>query len=165
MKKPQIGILFLMILYLSFGLSACADARPVNNAGPDQSVSSDDPTPQPTAPLNEADYIMGEVGNVNEISIHIMESFPLQVSVTVRGSLPDGCTEIAESQVEREENTFTVQITTRRPKDAVCTQALVAFEENVPLDVYGLPAGTYQVKVYNQSAEFTFDTDNSLPEN
>ena len=46
----------------------------------------------------------------------------------------------------------------------MCIEALVPFEENVPLDVYGLPAGTYQVQVYNQSAEFTFDMDNRLQE-
>ena len=96
---------------------------------------------------------MGELNTVDSVSINIMESFPLQVSVTVRGSLPDGCTEIAEAKAELEENTFIVKITTRRPIYAMCIEALVPFEENVPLDVYGLPAGTYQVQVYNQSAD------------
>ena len=161
MKKIRAGIGFLMVLWLSVGLSACVDGRAVN---PGQSVSSNDPLPQPTATLNEADYEMGEINAVDEISLNVMESFPLQVSVTVRGNLPDGCTEIADSEVEREGNAFTVKITTRRSKDAVCTQALVPFEKNISLDVYGLPAGTYTVKVYNQSAEFNFDMDNSLPE-
>lgn len=162
--RKALWILVVSGLLVSVGLSACGALPPADNADPNQPVSSDDPSPMPTAPLNEADYLFGEVNMVDEISINIMESFPLQVSVTVRGSLPDGCTEIAESEAEREENTFTVRITTRRPKDAMCTQALVPFEENVSLDVYGLPAGTYQVEVYGLTDSFTFDMDNSLPE-
>ena len=44
--------------------------------------------------------------------------------------------------------------------DALCTMALVPFEENVKLDVYGLDAGTYLVKAYDLSESFTFDMDN-----
>jgi len=151
-------------LLVSISLSACGALPLAGSPDPNQPVSSDDPSPMPTAPLNEADYLFDEVNMVDEISINIMESFPLQASVTVRGSLPDGCTEIAESEAKLEDNTFTVLITTRRPKDAMCTQALVPFEENVSLDVYGLPAGTYQVEVYGLTDSFTFDMDNSLPE-
>lgn len=162
--KKVLGIFVVSGILMSMGLTACGALPPADSIDPNQPVSSDDPSPEPTTPLNEEDYLFDEVNMVEEISINMMESFPLQVSVTVRGSLPDGCTEIAESKAEREGNTFTVRITTRRPKDAVCTQALVPFEENVPLEVYGLPAGTYEVKVYDLTDSFTFEMDNSLPE-
>lgn len=102
------------------------------------------------------------MAQVEEIEILIMESFPVQVMVVARGNLPDGCTEIDEvlSRFEPESNLFVVEITTVRDADAVCTQALVPFEERVPLDVLGLPAGTYTVDANGVVDTFTLDVDN-----
>lgn len=132
---------------------------------PEQPVSSDDPTPEPTVlePPSD-DLIIDESAYVDGIFINIMESFPLQVSITIQGNLPDGCTIIRETAVERQnESTFLIAVITQRPKDAMCTEALVPFEEHVPLDVYGLSAGTYTVKVYAHQAELTFQQDNIIP--
>lgn len=145
-----------MAVSLLVSLTACAN--------PDAPVISGDPSPRPTAPLKEEGYEVGEINQIEEISRNLMESFLLQVSVTVRGNLPDGCTEIAESTAELKGGTFTMSIITRRPKNVLCTQALVPFEETILLDVQGLSAGTYTVKVYNQTTEFTFGMDNCLPE-
>ena len=101
---------------------------------------------------------------VQSIDVLIMESFPVQVSVTASGSLPDGCTQIDEVISQRTDNAFRVAITTLRQPSAICTQALVPFEESVPLDVAGLPAGTYEVTVNGVSDSFTLDVDNILPE-
>jgi inhibitor of cysteine peptidase len=43
----------------------------------------------------------------------------------------------------------------------VCTQALVPFEETIPLDVEGLLAGEYTVNVNGVMATFTLDVDNT----
>jgi hypothetical protein len=95
-----------------------------------------------------------------------MESFPIQVAVLVEGYLPDGCTEIDEinQTFDEETNTFFVEITTVRPTDAVCTEAIVPFEERISLEVRGLSAGTYTVDVNGVTDTFTFDVDNELPE-
>lgn len=102
--------------------------------------------------------------DIAEIEILMMESFPVQVAVLVRGHLRDGCTEIDEilQTFDAETNTFSVAITTVRDADALCTQALVPFEEPVSLDVLGLPAGTYTVKVNGVIDTFTLDVDNVL---
>ena len=98
---------------------------------------------------------------VDDLKINIMESFPLQVSVTVIGNLPDGCTRIVDSKAEMiDESTFVLQIFTERPEDMMCTMALVPFEENINLDVKGLPAGTYTVNGFGLENSFTFDMDN-----
>jgi hypothetical protein len=88
------------------------------------------------------------------------------VAAVARGHLPDGCTEIDEvrSSFDEDDNTLSVEITTVRDADAVCTQALVPFEERIQLDVYGLPAGTYTVDVNGVRETFTFDVDNDPPE-
>ena len=98
--------------------------------------------------------------NVDRIEILMLESFPVQVHVRATGYLPDGCTKISDISQSREEDTFTVVIMTSRPADAICTQALVLFDEVIPLDVLGLPAGNYIVNVNGVTATFTLTVDN-----
>ena len=90
----------------------------------------------------------------------ILESFPVQVHVNVTGYLGDGCTTLGNIETTQESDTFLVNITTQRPTEALCTQQLVGFEENVALDVQGLPAGTYTVDVNGVTDTFTLDVDN-----
>ena len=147
-----------MLLSLASGwlvavaLSACAtppEPEPVATPDPNQPVSSSDPTPTPEPTVNP-----------DSVDAVILESFPLQVMAAVNSNLPDGCTEIYDSHVERTDNAFSVTLTTARPTDAECTEALVPYQENIPLDVYGLPAGDYTVTVNGVSAGFTFAQDN-----
>lgn len=140
--------------------SACAPQIPSDG---DEPVSSED-TVEPTDTLDESEYELGENAIVESVEIIFLESFPLQVHAVVSGQLPDGCTTIRSTESEKANSTFEVRIYTQRPKDAVCTQALVPFEENVPLDVYGLEAGTYEVDVYGETATFTFEQDNLIKE-
>lgn len=111
------------------------------------------------------DVIRGRA-DVEEVELQIMESFPVQVAVVARGNLRDGCTEIDEvrTSFNEESKTFSVDITTVRDEDAICTQVLVPFEERVDLEVRGLPAGTYTVDVNGERVTFTLDVDNELPE-
>lgn len=103
---------------------------------------------------------------INDVELLIMESFPVQVQALIQGDLADGCTSISGIETERdvEARRFTIRIETTRDDDAICTQALVPFEESVSLDVRGLPAGTYTVDAHGETAEFTLDVDNVLEE-
>jgi len=128
-----------------------------------------DEPPEPT-PLEVKDTIITDEAGVEEnayvdsIQILIMESFPLQVSLSIQGNLPDGCTSIKGIVSELDDNnTFTVRIFTARPKDLMCTMALVPFEERHDLDVKCLPAGSYTVNTYGVTGIFKFDVDNFSP--
>ncbi|NPE28170.1 hypothetical protein HNV12_09395 [Methanococcoides sp. SA1] len=113
---------------------------------------------------NDSDeYITGEA-IVDDIEIMLMESFPLQVSVTAIGNLPDGCTFIDEENIEiiNTGNGFDIALKTKRPKDVACTQALVPFEVNIPLDVHGLEKGVYTVNVNGVTDTFEFTIDNVM---
>jgi inhibitor of cysteine peptidase len=55
-------------------------------------------------------------------------------------------------------------VETVRPADMMCTQALVPFEANIPVDIHGLLAGKYQVHINGVIASFTLDYDNILPD-
>jgi len=101
---------------------------------------------------------------VENIDVLLLESSPVQVNVVARGNLPDSCAEISDIAKQRDGNSFLVTITTSRPADAMCAQALVPFEEVIPLDVLGLPAGVYTVNVNGLSDTFTLDVDNVPPE-
>ena len=111
-----------------------------------------------------AEYAYGNNANIEEISAEELESLPVQVRVTIEGNLPDGCTEIDEILTAREGDTFSIEIVTRRPTgDVACTMALEPFEETVELDVDGLKAGTYKVRVQDfPTMDFTLDVDNAF---
>ncbi len=97
---------------------------------------------------------------VEQVEVRLMESFPLQAAAVVRGALPDACTTISGVEVTRRDNLFAITLSTERPADAVCAQVLTAFEKNVPLDILGLPAGTYTVEANGVQTTFTLDVDN-----
>lgn len=155
--QPVLAVVLTFLFLLVVG---CTAATTGGGLGPDQPVSSDDPTPTPTeTPAGEFTY--GQA-MVEGIDILLLESFPVQIHVVATGHLADGCTVIDEAQVTQTDATFQVNLTTRRPVDQICTQALVPFEETIPLDVLGLTAGTYTVNVNGVTGSFTLDVDNVL---
>ncbi|HSJ54705.1 MAG TPA: hypothetical protein VLC52_13275 [Anaerolineae bacterium] len=119
--------------------------------------------PSATPAPGQGDVIRGEPV-VESIDVLIMESFPVQVNAVVRGTLGDGCTTLDEVTTTREGNTFLIRLTSQRPAEAVCTLALMPFEEVVPLDVVGLPAGQYTVDANGVTETFELAIDNVLPE-
>ena len=104
------------------------------------------------------------IANVESIDILTLESFPVQINVIAEGYLPDGCTEIDDIKTEKEGNNFNITITTKRPKDAICTQAIESFRETIPLEVQGLSAGNYTVNVNGVNGSFELAVDNILEE-
>ena len=107
------------------------------------------------------DKLIGSAGVVESMSLSVMESFPVQVRVELSGYLPDGCTTLREITAARDGDTFTIQVVTERPSgDVACTMAIVPFSESVPLEVAGLPAGEYTVRVGELTEIFTLEVDN-----
>jgi putative hemolysin len=103
---------------------------------------------------------------VDEIVVQVLESFPVQVEVLIKGTLPDNCSTFDEIDqgFDDDKSTFWIEITTIRTTVDSCAQALVPFEVAVPLEVYGLPAGTYTVDVNGTRETFRLDVDNTAPE-
>ena len=135
---------------------------------------SSDATPTPIIPeatavpatataVSSTDPVRSQA-TVDSIQVLPLESFPVQINVVARGELPDGCTQLEEVVQQQSGNTFRVILTTLRDPSQICTEALVPFEETIPLEVAGLPAGAYSVMVNGISGSFTLDADNVLPE-
>ena len=145
---PAIRYGYLVILAcMLIILAAC------NSTGGDTvATPTAGPTAQPT--LASTEPTRGQAV-VNSIDVQILESFPVQVNVVARGDLPDSCTQIDEIITQQSSEAFRVAVTTLRQPTSACTQALVPFEQSIPLDVVGLPAGTYNVSVNGVNGSFT----------
>ena len=152
-----VRLMTVLFVIFTISLSGCVD---------DGQNNTDNETEGPVTDgqnTSEQEYIYG-TANVESIDILTLESFPVQIHVIAEGYLPDGCTEIDEVNTEREGNVFNINITTKRPKDAVCTQAIEDFEKTIPLDVQGLKAGNYTVNVNGATGSFELAVDNTLEE-
>lgn len=86
------------------------------------------------------------------------EASPESVDVIVRGTLPDGCTEIDAVRQSRVAGGFQLEILTRRaaPEEGAgnCLMVRLPFQHIVRLDTAGLPAGVYTVAAAGRRAEF-----------
>jgi len=114
-------------------------------------------------PQDTEEFIIADLP-INDISVEILESLPLQVHIVVSGFLSDACTTINEITQQRdgnhkpkalvnEVNVINVHITTKRPKDAFCAQVIKEVEERIPLEG-GFLLGRYKVVVNEVEKEF-----------
>ena len=140
-------------------LAACAPAPSAPGIG-----NEADPTATPQGQPGDTQDRPANQAQVESVELLLLESFPVQVHALVKGNLADGCTEIDQIQQTRDldAKAFTVTITTSRDPDKICTQALVPFEESIPLDARDLPAGIYTVDVNGVQGTFELQVDNSL---
>lgn len=104
---------------------------------------------------------------VEEIEIIISESFPVEVDVVARGYTGnDGCWEISSVTTTKENNIFYIDIESKKQisPELACTANMPPFEELIPLDVYGLEAGVYEVDVNGVMGSFELYQDNIIQE-
>ncbi len=147
------NLLSLSVLTLALTLTSC---RQPATPSP---IPSPEPQTQPTpGPSGEETTISQAI--IDTVEVLILESFPVQVNVDVRGIFPDSCTELEDIQVDRNGDRFNILITTRRPVGGGCEEEEIPFEETLALDVYGLPAGQYQIDVNGVTNEFSLALDN-----
>ena len=126
--------------------------------GGDAPAASTTPTPEAT-PVDTREMEIQPV-LVEGLDVQVLESKPVQVNATVNGTLGDGCTSLNTIDQARTGNEFTITVTVKRPKDAMCTMIAKMFNKSIALDVAGLKAGTYIVSSGALSQTFTLATDN-----
>lgn len=113
-----------VILLLWLLLSSCLDARADVSPG----------AGQPPVPSGQPSALTRELLVVEEVEAFVLESYPMQIRLAVRGYWPSGCS--AEVMVEQrlEGDTVTVSIWRALPRDAVCTAVIVPYDETIPLE-------------------------------
>lgn len=109
------------------------------------------------APAEEA----GPWVYIDAIDVLVLESFPVQIQLHVKGNLANYCLSLVPPVITRQDRMFRVQLNVKSSQGA-CVQMLRPFEKNIPLDVNGLPAGTYTIDVNGMTETFTLQQDNKL---
>jgi inhibitor of cysteine peptidase len=149
---------FLLMVFLVI-TSGCVDKEKNETESRNIADSAGTTVTNESKETSGGDYTYS-TANVESIETITLESFPVQIHVTAKGYLPDGCTEIDKIKTEREGNVFNINISTKRPKDSICTQAIENFTRNIPLEVRGLKAGNYTVNVNAVTGSFELAIDN-----
>jgi len=105
----------------------------------------------------EIDTPTGQL-SVQDIEIQILESFPVQVMVTISGTLPKKCQPL-NVDTAQQNRTFFITLTTME-NTSTCSATDNTFKKVIPLDVDGLKAGIYHVDVHGLTAQFELTVDN-----
>lgn len=155
----------LYLLIVALALTACAPTpaapEPAIETPPDTVVTSppegtmpaNEPTqdPNPFAPVaDDANLTRAEVF-LQESSLVIRESFPPQISLSLKGDLPTPCHQLrVQIGSPDSNNKISIEVYSVVDPDMMCTQVIQPFEENVSLGTY--PTGHYSVFVNGEPA-------------
>lgn len=94
--------------------------------------------------------------SVDSVMVNVMESLPVQVSLTIEGNKSVPCVDLLTPAVSYADGHFTVALAESQLGPAeTCIAVLDPFSTTIDLDVAELPAGSYSVSVNGVSANFT----------
>jgi len=132
--------------------SACAGTQPAQPTapaplptspsaapGPDQPLGSPpsdqptegSPTPQPGAPQQQGPVY------VDEVELVMLESYPVQVRLILRGSLPNPCSRLGwEVEEPDAQGRIQVRAYSVQESDLACIQVLAPLEQGIPLGAF-----------------------------
>ncbi len=110
---------------------------------------------EPTLPatVDPSQYQIGEDFTVEAIDLEVGQTLPSDATLVVEGNFPDSCTQIYQVSQQRTGHTIIITLTTARPIDAVCTQALTPHTERVRIGQIE-EAGTYTLIANNFTGTF-----------
>jgi hypothetical protein len=83
---------------------------------------------------------------IENVETIVMESYPYQVSITVTGYQPDGCSFPVVVEQGRDGSTVTVSIYRELDLRVMCPQVITPYVETIPLDG-GFESGSYTIQV------------------
>lgn len=109
------------------------------------------PSPAPWQPSAQDKSLSQGEAFVTSTDILVMESFPPQYTLTIKGNLPTPCHQLRVEVGEPDaQNQIPVKVYSVVDPNLMCIQVLEPFEENIPLG--SLPSGQYTVIVNGQQA-------------
>lgn len=83
---------------------------------------------------------------IESVDVAVLESFPMQLSLTVSGYQPDGCDVPVQVEQEVNENTVVISIYRELPIDVMCPASIVPYEETIMVNA-GFEGGTVEIRV------------------
>jgi len=113
-------------------------------------------TNNPDDPLPDT-MLIGPV-YISETQLHVMESYPVQVSLHVSGELPTPCHTFSYTIAEpNEKMEIHVDAYSLVEDGAICVQVIQPFDENVTIPMAGRADGFYTVWVNGEKVgEFSY---------
>jgi hypothetical protein len=162
---PRSFSIFIGILFLAGLIVSCTGLRnprrnsDVQSHPPTSTIKSPDEfvqSPSKSEPVeNNASYWAPQPGDeklsrgetfINEQQILVMESYPPQFLLTLKGALPTPCHELRVAvNIPEEKQRVDVEVYSLVDPGEICIQVLEPFEAQVPLK--GLTSGQYVVYV------------------
>jgi len=107
--------------------------------------------------------------HIQHVDLVQTSSHPVQVFLRIRGEFPSGCGEIGEISQQQVGNNFNVSVYYKNedwlqnPHLSVCTMIVRGFSHVIPLQTYGLAAGSYEYNLNNKfKGLFALQSDNVL---
>lgn len=140
--------LTVLLVLLNFFITACSSGNKQATSTPVVETVKLSPIPKP------------QKLSIQHLEMMIAESFPIQVNAVIQGRLLDSCTELDQFDVEKQSDTFTITLKTRQRADTNCHPTTRTFERMIPLEVAGLRAGVYTVKLDDKTTIFELAVDN-----
>lgn len=156
--KRTILLFFTGLILISCAPAPQATDEVINTPPPDTAVTNpanetmpaNEPLANPFAPMpDDANLSRGNVF-IQEASLLIRESYPVQIALNLKGDLPTPCNQLrVEIGAPDSNNSINIDVYSVAKPDMMCTQVLKPFEENVNLGTF--PSGHYSVFVNGES--------------
>ena len=104
----------------------------------------------------EVNFYEVQPAPIHEVTVSIAKSNPSQMIVYIKGGLPDGCTTFNGLDVDRSDNTVSISVTTRHPKNKSCPAIYGFFEQTVNLGSDFAAGQTYTLQVNDYVTTFQY---------
>jgi len=151
----QTKSLLFVVLALTLILNACSPFTIT-------SVSGEQPTPI-------VEYDSPSAGNqavtVDQVEVEVGVGSPIPVRVIVSANLPDPCSQVEHTEIKQDGSNFIITLSATPdvggPAVDGCIKDALPFKMGIPLNVVGLPAGSYAVTVNGSRADFKLDSGSS----
>jgi inhibitor of cysteine peptidase len=91
---------------------------------------------------------------IQSVDVSVMESYPMQLSLHVIGSQPDGCMVDVQVDQRREGNDVFVEIYRVIPPDMACPEMIMNYETRIRVKG-GFERGSYTIHVNDYVVEIT----------
>lgn len=91
---------------------------------------------------------------VSELSVVNGVGSPLPIHIVLTAELPRTCGQLGEMQIKRDGNTFFVRLIAEIPIETECNNDKLPMHVEIPMNIAGLPEGTYEVNVNGTVTSF-----------
>lgn len=115
------------------------------------------PPPPPTlipTPTEETDMAntMDVPIFIDEVTVNLLESDPVQVQLEVVGTIQDGCDFPVLEEIMQDGDTFTVTVYREVETDVMCPMNIVLYENTI--DLGAVEPGSYTVNINDVTVSF-----------